>query len=64
LARLKAADGALYHSKREGRNRSTIAKPLHMGSDDALEYDRSVLKRALEDVIASSVGSARATRPF
>ena len=60
---LRAADGALYQSKREGRNRSSLAKPQHIGSDDTLEHDRSVLKRALEDVTGSSVGSANAAKP-
>ena len=59
---LRAADGALYQSKREGRNRSTVAEPQHMGSDDSLEYDRSILERALEDETENSVGSVKAAK--
>jgi len=60
---IRAADGALYQSKSEGRNRSTLAEPQCVGSDDTLVYDRSVLKRALEDVTGSSAGTARAAKP-
>ncbi len=59
---LRAADGALYQSKREGRNQSTVAEQQHMGSDDSLEYDRSILERALEDETESSVGSVKAAK--
>jgi diguanylate cyclase (GGDEF)-like protein len=59
---IRAADGALYQSKREGRNRTTLAPPQHMGSDDSLEYDRSILERALEDETESSVGSVKAAK--
>jgi diguanylate cyclase (GGDEF)-like protein len=41
---LRAADEALYQSKREGRNRTTLAEPRHVGSEDTLKCEPAKIK--------------------
>jgi diguanylate cyclase (GGDEF)-like protein len=53
---LRAADQALYESKRGGRNRVTRVEPRHFGAD-AVDYNRSVLEAALERETARPEGT-------